>query len=101
MQTPSAYKWTGPSGQVEFDTESECSAVAAAVGWTKEPLYTEAQMAAAVAAERERWIAACEAERAEFAERAANNDGSRQSDFAFGSVNSAERIKAAGLGLNV
>lgn len=51
-----------------------------------------------VAAERERWIAACDAERAEFAERAANNDGSRQSDFAFGSVNSAERIKAAGLG---
>ena len=55
MQTPSAYKWTGPSGQVEFDTESECSAAAAAIGWAKEPLYTEAQMAAAVAAERERW----------------------------------------------
>ena len=60
MQTPSAYKWTGPSGQVEFDTESECSAAAAAIGWTKEPLYTEAQMAAAVAAERERCALVCE-----------------------------------------
>ena len=56
---------------------------------------------AAVSSERERWVAACDAERAEFAERAANNNGSRQSDFAFGSVTSAERIKATGLGPNV
>lgn len=39
--------------------------------------------------------AKCVAERDEFIDRAANNDGSRESDFAFGSVCSAERIKDA------
>lgn len=37
----------------------------------------------------------CQDEYDEFKESAANNDGSRQSDFAFGSVNSAERIADA------
>ena len=63
-------------------------------------MYSAAELESAVAAERERWRAACDAERAEFVERASNNDGSRESDFAFGSVNSSERIKAAVLGPN-
>ena len=36
-----------------------------------------------------------DAERAEFMPQAANNNGSRESDFAFGSVNSSDRIATA------
>ena len=43
----------------------------------------------------ERAAQIADAERAEFMPQAANNNGSRESDFAFGSVNSAERIAAA------
>ena len=42
----------------------------------------------------ERAAKKCDSERAEFSERAAQNNG-RESDFAFGSVNSAERLAAA------
>jgi hypothetical protein len=59
VTTPVAYKWTGPSGQVEYDCESECSAAAAAIGWRAEPLYDQATLDAAVAAERERIALLC------------------------------------------
>ena len=51
---PSAYKWKGPSGRVECDESATCSAAAHAVGWRAEPLFTQAAIDAAVAAERER-----------------------------------------------
>lgn len=62
------------------------------------PVYTADQLREfakqAAELERERCIALCEAERSEFMEQAARNDG-RQSDMAFGSVNTAERLLSA------
>lgn len=47
-----------------------------------------------IAAEREACANVCDNERAKFMAKAGENNG-RESDFAFGSVNSAERIAAA------
>lgn len=49
----------------------------------------------AVKQERAACAKLCDQERAEFIELAGNNNGSRESDFAFGSVNFAERLAAA------
>lgn len=51
-----------------------------------------------VRAALEQVLKLCEAERAEYLEQAGRKDG-RQSDMAFGSVNSAERIAEATRGL--
>ena len=58
---PSAYKWTGPSGQIEYDESATCSAAARAVGWRAEPLFTQAAIDAAVAEAYERCAALCDA----------------------------------------
>jgi len=77
------------------------NAAAAQHGHTYEPEATDGTIeflgsfADLVAAkEREACALVCESERVEYMEMSAKNNG-RESDFAFGSVNSAERIAAA------
>lgn len=64
----------------------------------RSPEYAMALVTLAMSAGREQGLReakeVCEAERQEFLEQSARNDG-RQSDMAFGSVNSSERIAAA------
>lgn len=59
-----------------------------------ERIHYERMAQAVAAVVREQAVMACEAERAEFLEQSAMNNG-RQSDMAFGSVCSSERIAAA------
>lgn len=75
--------------------DSECSAHVSVAALTDFVMRREqAAYAAGQRAADERAAAIADAERAEFMAQAGRNDG-RESDMAFGSVNSAERIAAA------
>lgn len=81
--------WDARQAQVESEYRRPWEALS-----DSEQASLEALAQALAAVVREQCAQACEAERAEFLEQSAQNNG-RESDMAFGSVCSSERIAAA------